>query len=41
MQRHYCTSFPDIVQEKSRANSDQKEKIVRYVLPFYWIYHET
>ena len=25
----YCTDIPDIAQEISRANSEQKEKIVR------------
>ena len=25
----YCTNFPDIAQEKPRANIEQKDKIVR------------
>ena len=29
MWRQNCTSFPDIAQEKSRANIEQKDKIVR------------
>ena len=29
MQREHCTDFPDIAQENSRANFEQKDKIVR------------
>ena len=28
MQRQHCTNFPDIAQEKSRANIEQKDKFV-------------
>ena len=27
MPRQHCTNFPDIAQEKSRANIEQKDKI--------------
>ena len=29
MPRQHCTNFPEIAQEKSRANIEQKDKIVR------------
>ena len=29
MPHQYCTSFPDIAQEKSRAKIEQKDKIVQ------------
>ena len=29
MPHQHCTSFPDIAQEKSRANIEQKDKIVQ------------
>ena len=29
MTRQHCTNFPNIAQEKSRANIGQKDKIVR------------
>ena len=29
MLRQHCTNFPEIAQEKSRANIEQKDKIIR------------
>ena len=31
--RKHCTNFPDIAQEKSRDNIEQKHKIVRNIVP--------
>ena len=31
MQQQHCTNFPDIAQEKSRANNQQKDKLVRNI----------
>ena len=31
MQQQHCTNFPDIAKEKSRANNQQKDKLVRNI----------
>ena len=36
MPHQYCTSFPDIAQEKFRAKIEQKYKIVRNL--FFWLF---
>ena len=36
MPHQYCTSFPDIAQEKSRAKIEQKDKIVGNF--FFWLF---
>ena len=37
MARQQCTNFPDIAQEESQANIEQKEKIVRIMLTKTWL----